>query len=199
MAGSTGLSKICLPGQCACESEWVASENSRRKKTGPKAGFFATCRLVGGSGSDCVSGSFGGGFSRHLGGSSFFNRSGGSRSFHRGHFGFRSGSRFFFLAASGKGESQQSGEQDGIFHLCIPLDEDDQHVDCRRISRSAITPTGNILARLSNFASRPLRATLRSIFWSRHHASDRPFRRSIPAGSPWPIACRVPHPTGRRN
>jgi len=200
MVWRTGLSKTRRAFQPASEADELASVNSGRKKTGPKAGFFAACRLLGGSGSrsGCVSGCFSGCGCVSRSGSNFFNRSGGSRSFHRGHFGFRSGSRFFFLAASGKGESQQSGEQDGIFHLCIPLD-DDQHVDCRRFSRVVITPTDSILAKFSDFASRLLRATVRLIFGSRHHAAGRPSFRSIPAGLPWPVACPVQRPTGRRN
>ena len=101
------------------------SKSCRRKKTGPKAGFsFLDPELLGSrSGSSFSrSGFSGSGFSR-----SGFSRSGFSRSgFHRssgfssGRFGsrrFSGSSGFFFLAASGHGNSQQSGQEDGIFHL----------------------------------------------------------------------------------
>jgi hypothetical protein len=94
------------------------------KKTGPKAGFsYLRLELLGGrsgrssvsSRSSSVSRS---GFHR----SSSISRSGFHRSgrrFSSGGFGSRrfSSRRFFFLTASGHGNSQQSSQENGIFHL----------------------------------------------------------------------------------
>ena len=93
------------------------------KKAGTRPAFFvASPKLLGGSGSR--SGSIGGSSSRGsgVGGSgrsSGISRSSGGRG---SSLGSRSGSSgFFFLATSGQTQSQQSGEQDGVFHLDIPL------------------------------------------------------------------------------
>ncbi|MDO9467245.1 MAG: hypothetical protein Q7J36_08080 [Thiobacillus sp.] len=112
--------------------------NCRRKKTGPKAGFaflnpellgrssrdssvsssagsFASsgCSVASGSGSVAgSSGSFAGSFA------SFSSRFGRNFSSFGRNFGSSfGGSSFFFLAASGHGNSQQRGQEDGIFHL----------------------------------------------------------------------------------
>ena len=98
----------------------------RRKKTGPKAGFLACRILLGGCSSVGGSRSSGIGRSRSSIGSrsGSISRSGGSRGSNfrsrSGDFGSRSRG-FFFFATGRQGESQESGEQDGIFHLCNSL------------------------------------------------------------------------------
>ena len=111
-----------------------------RKKTGPKAGFsFLDQELLGRSGSISRGASCGASCGCSLASSSSSVSSGGSSvssgfasldsgfaSLDSGFASLDSGfssrrldgsSGFFFLAASGHGNSQQSGEEDGIFHL----------------------------------------------------------------------------------
>jgi hypothetical protein len=111
-----------------------AITNCRRKKTGPKAGFaFLNPELLGRSGDSSVSSSAGSfassgcSFASRI--SSFASSSGSfasgfasvsssfGRNFSRFGRNFGGGSSFFFLAASGHGNSQQSGQEDGVFHL----------------------------------------------------------------------------------
>jgi hypothetical protein len=112
----------------------IPTGNPGQKKTGPKAGFsFLDPELLGSrSGSSSVSrSSFCSSVSRggFFCGSSSVSRGGffcGSSSVSRGGFFnsrrfnsrcFSRRSSFFFLAASGHGDSQQSGQESGIFHL----------------------------------------------------------------------------------
>ena len=120
MVKLTAVLKSCRLDQCG---------NADEKKPARRPVFCAACRLVasGGSSRSSRSGSVSrsssgvsGSSSVSSGSSHISSRSGRSRSFDGGSSSFRSRS-FFFFATSGQGESQQSGEQDGIFHLCISL------------------------------------------------------------------------------
>lgn len=95
-----------------------------KQKSRHEAGFFCSfAELLGGSGSRSGS-SVSGGSSGSVSGRSSGSVSGGSSSVSggsSGSSGFRSGSSgFFFLATGGQTESQQGGEQDGVFHLVFP-------------------------------------------------------------------------------
>ncbi len=122
----------------------AAQQNAGVKKTGPKAGFsFLDPELLGGSGSGSSSvssgassfassgcgfasssSSFGSRSSSVSSGfasldSSFASLDSGFASFDSSFSSrrFSGSSGFFFLAASGHGNSQQSSQEDGIFHL----------------------------------------------------------------------------------
>jgi len=116
---------------------------------------------------------------------SFNNRSGfhRSRSFNRrGNFRSRSRS-FFFFATSGQGESQQCGEQDGIFHLCNSLK---MMINMLSVAKSRVAKflTGRILANISVIASRlpsEICEINRLDDWLIHRELQPHFRCLIPA------------------
>ena len=116
---------------------WTDATKSRRKKTGQKAGFsFLEPELLGSVSSSTSSfassgGSFASSSSSFSSGgssvsSSFASFDSSFASFDSSFASFDSSfssrcfdrrSSFFFLAASGHGNSQQSSQEDGIFHL----------------------------------------------------------------------------------